>query len=70
MFGTIKKIKKLKIKLYALVYDIPPPTTAASDYAIGLETIKLSANGQFFVDAQNNGSKFVSQLELYLAVLS
>ena len=37
-------------KLQALVYDILPPTTAMVDYAIGLE--KLSANEQFFEDAQ------------------
>ena len=37
-------------KLQALVYDILPPTTAIVDYAIGLE--KLSANEQFFDDAQ------------------
>ena len=34
----------------AVVYDILPPTTAIADYAIGLE--KLSANEQFFNDAQ------------------
>ena len=37
-------------KLQALVYDILPPTTAIVDYAIALE--KLSANEQFFDDAQ------------------
>ena len=37
-------------KLQALVYDILPPSTAIADYAIGLE--KLSANEQFFHDAQ------------------
>ena len=37
-------------KLPALVYDILPPTTAILDYVIGLE--HLSANEQFFVDAQ------------------
>ena len=37
-------------KLQALVYDILPPTTAIVDYATGLE--KLSANKQFFDDAQ------------------
>ena len=36
--------------LQILVYDILPPTTAIVDYAIGLE--KLSANEQFFNDAQ------------------
>ena len=36
--------------LQALVYDILPPTTAITDYAIGLE--KLSANEQDFVAAQ------------------
>ena len=37
-------------KLQALVYHIHPPTSATADYAIGLE--KLSANEQFFDDAQ------------------
>ena len=37
-------------KLQVLVYDILPPTSAIVDYAIGLE--KLSANEQFFDDAQ------------------
>ena len=37
-------------KLQALVYDILPSTTAIADYAIGRE--KLSANEQFFDDAQ------------------
>ena len=37
-------------QLQALVYDIPPPSTAIIDYAIGVE--KLSANGQFLVGAQ------------------
>ena len=37
-------------KLQALIYAILPPTTAITDYAIGLE--KLLANGQFFVGAQ------------------
>ena len=37
-------------ELQALVYDILPPTTAITDYAIGPE--KLSANGQFFVGAE------------------
>ena len=44
-----KKVTPLP-KLPALVYDILPPTTAIVDYAIGLE--KLSANEQFFDDAQ------------------
>ena len=39
-----------KTKLQALVYHILPPTTAIIDYAIGLG--KLSANEQFFDDAQ------------------
>ena len=34
-------------KLQALVYDILPPTTAVTDYAIVIEN--LSANRQFFV---------------------
>ena len=37
-------------KLQALVYDILPLTTAVFSYAIGFR--KLSANEQFFVDAQ------------------
>ena len=37
-------------KLQALVHDILSSTTAIADYAIGLE--KLSANEQFFDDAQ------------------
>ena len=37
-------------KLQAQVYDILPPTTAVVDYVIGVE--KLSANEQFFDDAQ------------------
>ena len=37
-------------KLQALVYDILPPTTGVTDYAICLE--KLSANGHLFVGAQ------------------
>ena len=37
-------------KLQALVYDILPSTTAVFSYAIGSR--KLSANEQFFVDAQ------------------
>ena len=37
-------------KLQVLVYSVLPPTTAIVDYAIGLG--KLSANEQFFDDAQ------------------
>ena len=37
-------------KLETLVYDILPPTTAITDYTIGLG--KLSANEFFFVDVQ------------------
>ena len=37
-------------QLQALIYDVLPPTTAVTDYAIGLE--RLSANGQFLVGAQ------------------
>ena len=40
----------LGVKLQALVYDILSSTTAAFSYAIGSR--KLSANEQFFVDAQ------------------
>ena len=39
-----------QLQLPTLVYDILPPTTAVADYATGLE--KLSANEQFFDDAQ------------------
>ena len=42
----------------ALAYDILPPASVITDYAIGLE--KLSGNGQFFVGAQMAGSKFVT----------
>ena len=38
------------LKLQALVYNILPSTTAVFSYAIGSR--KLSANEQFFVDAQ------------------
>ena len=38
------------VKPQALVYDILPPATSITDYAIGLE--KRSANGQFFFGAQ------------------
>jgi len=37
-------------KLQALVYDIPPSTTAVFSYAIGSR--KLSANEQLFVGAE------------------
>ena len=40
----------LSVKLQALVYNILPPNTALTDYAIGLQ--KLSDNEQFFGDAQ------------------
>ena len=44
----------------ALLYDIlPPKILQSTDYAKGLG--KLSANGQFFVSAQINGSKFVTE---------
>ena len=41
---------ELRGKLQALVYDILPSTTAVFSYAI--ESRKLSANEQFFVEAQ------------------
>ena len=45
--------------LQAPVYDSLPPTTTAIDNAIGLR--KLSANAEFFVDAQMAVScKFVT----------
>ena len=47
--SALRKVWVL-IKPQALVYNITPPTTAIADYAIGLE--KLSANEQFFDDAQ------------------
>ena len=40
----------LRAKLQALVYDIPPSTTAVFSYAIGSR--KLSADEQFFVGTQ------------------
>ena len=42
-------IRRREAKFQALVYHTLPPTTAIADYAVGLK--KLSANGQFFVDA-------------------
>ena len=45
-----KLLEKRNSKLQALVYDILPATTAVFSYAIGSR--KLSANEQFFVDAQ------------------
>ena len=44
------KVDRGKTNLQALVYHIHPPTSATAEYAIGLE--KLSANEQFFHDAQ------------------
>ena len=41
---------KLQALVYDILYDILPPTTAVVDYVLGLE--KLSANEQFFDDAQ------------------
>ena len=38
------------LKCQAVVYNNLPPTTAVTDYAIGLR--KLPANGQFFIGAQ------------------
>ena len=40
----------LRVRLQALVYHILPSTTAVFSYVIGSN--KLSANEQFFVDAQ------------------
>ena len=40
----------IRFKLQALVDVILPPTTAVIGYALGLE--RLSANEQFFVEAQ------------------
>ena len=51
--------------LPTLVYRILPPTTAIVDYAMGLE--KLSANEQFFDDAQTAVCN--RQLILYQAFL-
>ena len=53
----------ITIKLHTLVYDILPPSTVILDYVIGLEN--LSANGQFFVDAQK-GCKFVTVNSNYM----
>ena len=44
---------KYGAKLQALVYNVLPPTTVITDYAIGLE--KLSANGKFFHGVQMAG---------------
>ena len=43
-------VQDANCKVQALVYNVLPPATAIVDYAIGLG--KLSANEQFFVDAQ------------------
>ena len=45
-----RSVFKGRGKLHALVYDIPPSTTAVFSYAMGSR--KLSANEQFFVGAQ------------------
>ena len=50
-----------RLKLQALVYGILPPTTAIADYAIGLD--KLSANEQFFDDAQMAKSFKTTQIK-------
>ena len=50
MQALVYDMQALVYDIQALVYDILPSTTATLDYAIGLE--KLSANRQFFVDAQ------------------
>ena len=50
-------------RLQALVYDILPSTAAIVDNAIGLE--KLSANEQFFDDAQTAVS-FVTDNSNYI----
>ena len=48
---SVSKIVLTGPKLQAaLVYDILPPNTAVTDYAIGIEN--LSANRQFFVGVQ------------------
>ena len=51
-------------KLQALVYDILPPATAITDYAIGLKkNKKLSANEQLFIGAH---MAVVSKRQLWL----
>ena len=50
------------VKFQALVYDILPSTTAVFSYAIGSR--KLSANEQFFIDAQTVYVCY-KQLKLY-----
>ena len=42
--------QRMQSKLQAVVYNILPPTTAITDYTVGLG--KLSANGQSFFEAQ------------------
>ena len=54
-----------RTKLQALVYDILPPTTPITDYAIGLK--KPSANGQIFLGAQMAVS-LQQKLRLYQAI--
>ena len=46
----LSKALRYNTKLQALVYDILPSTTAVFSYGIGSR--KLSANEQFFIDAQ------------------
>ena len=62
------------VKLQALPYNILPPTTALVDYAVGLE--KLSANEQFFDDAQmavsfvTDNSEYIRHLTDHVAYTS
>ena len=51
---TIISLRSHHCKLQVLVYNILPPNTAITDYAIGLEKKEeeKSANGQFLVGAQ------------------
>ena len=48
-----KSTSRVYTELLTLDYDIPPPITAVSDYALGLK--QLTANGQVFVGTQMAG---------------
>ena len=47
-------MSRIYTELLTLDYDIPPPTTAITSYAVGLK--QLTANGQDFVGSQIAGS--------------
>ena len=46
-------MSRIYTELLTLDYDIPPPTTAITSYAVGLK--QLTANGQVFVGSQIAG---------------